>query len=417
MFEIVLISLFGLCFILERIYPLNYQGQGAWIPLAIAAASAFGSIWASRKASKAAEKAGKEQAKIANKQLKFAKEFEKRQRADREKAFEYAKGAAAPSPQELANLEKMTEANDKRYQDALAQIDKYDDLLDQVDPIMKETGDQTLQLLRGEQSKILQPAMKIRQQQRDAYMNQLAARLGPGFRTTSAGIMAMNKFDSDTEMQMVDIQNQALTNVSAMNQSYIGASEGIRRNVAGLTDSANQNRQLGIGATQDVLGNFKQREQQAINAFMGMPVSNEGAMSAYSNLTGVVGNKYVGDISFNNSLANMFGQIGGIGLGMTAAQYAQKGNLDEGETFDYYPSVSPLSIAGPYRNDSPQTITTQGSPVVSQGPSSRYRNDNQQTLASTYGGGRSTGVGGYWANKEKTIPYDGTIGYGRGFYV
>src|SRR5574343_1672223 len=256
MFELSAILLFTLCFVLDHFYPLNYQGQGAWIPLAIAAVGAVASLWSSHKASKAAEKAGKEQAKIANKQLKFAKEFEKRQRADREKAFEYAKGAAVPSPQELANLEKMTEANDKRYQEAIAQIDKYDDLLDQVDPIMKETGDQTLQLLRGEQSKILQPAMKIRQQQRDAYMNQLAARLGPGFRTTSAGVMAMNKFDSDTEMQMVEIQNQALNNVSAMNQQYIGASEGSRRNVAGLTDQANQSRQLGIGATQDVLGNF-----------------------------------------------------------------------------------------------------------------------------------------------------------------
>jgi hypothetical protein len=106
----------------------------------------------------------------------------------------------------LANMDKALGAQER----SLANQEK---LLAQIDPTIMEASQQALKLLRGESSSVLAPALEQRRQQREKLLASLREQLGPGAETSTAGIQALNRFDSESNSLAAGQQQQALQNV------------------------------------------------------------------------------------------------------------------------------------------------------------------------------------------------------------
>jgi len=138
---------------------------------------------------------------------------------------------AAQSPQELAALEMQNSA-------ALQNLSRQQRLVESADPAMIEIGKQTLAMLRGDQTAgTVGVANKQRQAQRSQLEAQLRSQLGPGYANTSAGIAALNNFDSQSADLLTTTQQQAINNYLPTLASISGngytQSAGLLGNVAG----------------------------------------------------------------------------------------------------------------------------------------------------------------------------------------
>lgn len=205
-----------------------------------------------------------------------------------------AKEAASPSVAELRSIEDLIKGKAESLKTLEARIGAEEKALSQVDPIISESSNQILGLLRGETTKLLDPVRKERQRQRQALENQLADRLGPGFRTSSAGIEALNKFDETSDLLTAQTQLQAvgqLNDVFATNFNLKGASLG--RALQAAVSQSNLNfsfNQAIVGAQQ----NIKAREAQAVtgaatSSQVQQPTSNPFA-DALSGIAGIGAN-------------------------------------------------------------------------------------------------------------------------------
>jgi hypothetical protein len=121
------------------------------------------------------------------------------QRKNRKEALKLAK----PSAQELAQIKKQIEVTDR----AVARQEK---LLAAVDPALMEAGKQALELLKGKEAAVLDPMKRQRAEQRRMLEDRLRQQLGPGFETSSAGIEALSRFDTQTQDLLTGAQSQAV---------------------------------------------------------------------------------------------------------------------------------------------------------------------------------------------------------------
>jgi hypothetical protein len=87
---------------------------------------------------------------------------------------------------------------------------RQEQLIAQIDPTVIEASQQALRLLKGERSSALGPAEQQRSQQRQKLLNNLRERLGPGAETSTAGLQALNRFDSETSQFLAGQQQSAL---------------------------------------------------------------------------------------------------------------------------------------------------------------------------------------------------------------
>lgn len=172
---------------------------------------------ANKRAARAAQGAATEQAGIAKNQYNFqsalSNEIEK----------------AMNDPQALARLESGFQAQER-------QLARQEELMNAINPALKEAALQAAGLLRGEDAQALAPLRRQRERQRQTLLNSLRSQLGPGAETSSAGLNALNRFDAETDSILGGAQQQTLSGL-------LGTSLSARPNMAGeigaFTDQAN----------------------------------------------------------------------------------------------------------------------------------------------------------------------------------
>lgn len=262
-----------------------------------------GSIYAGNKASKAAGKA-------ADSQLQYAKEAEARATANRERAFQYASQAARANPAELLAMKRMIDRSESSLSKQIEILDQADNVLRTAEPVYYEAASETLKLLKGEEAKVLGPLRAQREKARLTLENRLAERLGPGFRTSSAGILALNQFDEATSNAFTNAQLAAVNQVGGLTGTlgnFLSQGRGaVASQLRGAYEGAQQTDRDIINAT----GNIAQRGVQAAGILSGTPVQSQ--------LADIAGNKFAGEIAQANTLGNLFGNLGqaGVNYGM-----------------------------------------------------------------------------------------------------
>lgn len=283
----------------------------------VAGAGVAGSLAGGSKASKGAEKAGKAMADQAGKNLDFAKSTYEQSRTDRLTAYNLASSAAIPSPSELNLIDSMVTNSQNSLSGQLQAVQQGQKILDSISPAVKAAGEQITGMLGGQASALLTPIKAQRDRQRTELQNQLASRIGPGFATTAAGIMALNNFDNDTTNTLTQAQFQSFNQVLSASTSLGSLAGNLASGIASQTGNAYSS--SGQLAAQALGGkeNIANRQQQAANIYAGFNASPNAAISAGNSLADMVGNQFAGQISQGNNTANLFGNIGGLG-----AQYA-----------------------------------------------------------------------------------------------
>lgn len=109
----------------------------------------------------------------------------------------------AASVAALASQDKAVQAQERS-------LARSEEMLKNIDPTILEASQQALRLLRGESSSTLAPIQKQRDLQRQKLLSSLREQLGPGAETSTAGIQALTRFDSETNSLLAGQQQNAL---------------------------------------------------------------------------------------------------------------------------------------------------------------------------------------------------------------
>ena len=114
------------------------------------------------------------------------------QNAFRRQLLREAPKVEGPNADELAAIRQETETADR-------QLQRNEQLLESVDPGLKEAGRQALALLQGQESAALAPLRRSREKQRRKLENRLRQQLGAGFETSSVAQEALTRFDIESQ--------------------------------------------------------------------------------------------------------------------------------------------------------------------------------------------------------------------------
>lgn len=147
----------------------------------------------------------------------------------------------AATVQGLMSLERDIKNQEKN-------LTRQEQLVSQIDPTIIEASQQALRLLRGEQSSTLNPLKDQRASQRQKVVNMLREQLGPGAETSTAGIQALTRFDSETDQIFAGAQQQALGNLGGVAGQFNQVRPDMFREIMGLSSLGQQ--QYGLGAAQ-----------------------------------------------------------------------------------------------------------------------------------------------------------------------
>lgn len=173
------------------------------------------------------------------------------------------------SPTELKQL-------DNSFARQEATIKREEELISAVDPALMEAGKQAFNLLRGQEAEILGPLKRDRQRQRSELRETLRRQLGPGFETSSAGIEALSRFDTETS----DVMTRTQTGTALQ---LLGASQQTRQLAQAGQAQAEQNAQQGL----QIYGAGKQRELSGIlGTSQGVTQTAGGAARGFGNMFG-----------------------------------------------------------------------------------------------------------------------------------
>lgn len=220
---------------------------------------------------------------------------------ERKRITDSARSQASLSPNEIKSINNLLATKGAALSASMSSIAKQQAELDAMDPNVKAAGAELYKTLTGEATKVLAPIEKRLQRQRQERMNQLQSQLGPGFMTSSAGIEAMNKFDTDSAMALNDVQQKYLSNIT---QSYLGLSGQQLQGQASVTNSIGNvfNQQAGID--QSVAGMYSHEQDRKMNAELGSPgaspVNFEGPANMFQKTS-------------NDFTDNIIGMGGGLG--------------------------------------------------------------------------------------------------------
>lgn len=138
---------------------------------------------------------------------------------------------AAPTPQELAQLQNTIDLNTK-------DIERKQKLIDSSDPALIEAGNQALALLQGKEAASLSPLKMEQERAREALRNKLRAQLGSGFENTTAGMQALSEFDRAAQMAQASAQQNSLAQLLGVAQNT-SANYGMQSNIANAGNIAN----------------------------------------------------------------------------------------------------------------------------------------------------------------------------------
>lgn len=279
---------------------------------ALAAAGGLGSYFGGKEAADAAQAGAELQYDVALRALEdqrvarresidLMREFRDQQRADRDVAVAYAQ----PTTDELMILKRNMELRELATNRIFAALDRDQQLLDSVDPALKEAGSQAYRLLKGEEAAALKPLRDQRERDRAKLANVLRERLGSGFETSSAGIEALTRFDQETSSVLANAQQETLG-------SLLGISAQVRPNMVGQTAQASAalSNLDAIGA--NIAGSQVGR---VVNAFTGNPVNAQVPIAPvdYGSVTQAAGNLSIGDIMKGQNLQGLFSGVSNLG--------------------------------------------------------------------------------------------------------
>ena len=266
------------------------------------AAGTTGKIIAGGQAARAADKAGRAKISAAEQQIVA-------QTAERQRIEKLAKQAAAPTQDELDQISALVKTSEDGLARAADLVQREAKVLDDIDPVIQQSAQNITSLLRGEQATVLKPLRDQRRRQKAKLEQDLRARLGSGFRTSSAGIAALDQFESSNDLLFATAQQQALSNVTQTLQAGTGA----RANIVNQTTAAfSPFIQAQLGALQGSQAIADRRTRAAGAGAAGSPI-NFGALSD------VAGAQFAGDAI----RAETFGQVSGdiADLGASALSF------------------------------------------------------------------------------------------------
>lgn len=286
----------------------------AGVAVAGTVAGAAVSIHGQNAAADAANKAGAATAQASKDQLAFEERWAQLQLQERRRVEQqgvaYALQYGKKSPEEMAATARLLTTKQQGLTAGLDALQREYQVYDQMDATVKEAGQQQLQLLKGQQAKILSPLLAQRDKQKQQVEAQLAAKLGPGFRTSSAGIEALTKFDAATDTLMAGAQQDALNQVSnimttaaAARPNVLAEGQSIFQQAAGIdqavsTAESNATSRMMTG----VLSGFKQT-----------PLDLGGLFSASNQVTQTAGAPFAGDVMQGQGQQQLGGQLIGVG--------------------------------------------------------------------------------------------------------
>jgi hypothetical protein len=212
-----------------------------------------------------------------------------------------ALGFAAPTAKELENLTKQVQLQEKmfaQYNVMLEQAQKQ--LTEQYGPAIMEQGQQFYKQLQGEAAGVTKSYDSQRTRQRDQLKQQLIDRMGPDALTSSAGVQALNQFDTQTSEQRTQIEEQSLNNSLSrmlnLSQGQSGVGNLIMSSYQGMSGLLNQ--------IQGTMGNFQTRQANAAVNTGSAVINSAGAEN--------VGRAYMGQAIQGGF--QQAGQLAGQGL-------------------------------------------------------------------------------------------------------
>lgn len=241
----------------------------------------------------------------------------KAQQEEARRTQQMALGFAAPTAKELENLTKQTQLYEKMYAQQNVMLQNFQkQLVDMYGPAIMEQGQQLYKQLQGESAGVVKSYDSQRARQRENLKQQLLERMGPDALTTSAGIQALNQFDTQTSEQRTSIEEQALNQsvnrLTSLGQGQGGLAQQIGSSYSSLSGMLNQ--------IQGTLGGFQTRQINAVTGTAPAMIQAAGSEN--------VGRAYMGQAI--QGAFQQGGQLAGMGLMAKSLQKPQDQQVDTG---------------------------------------------------------------------------------------
>lgn len=203
-----------------------------------------------------------------------------------------AREAARATPAEIEALDSVVKQRESAVTQALSETQRFEETVATLDPVIREASEQQLSILRGKAADILKPIQRRRERQKAELEQQLASSIGPGFRTSTAGVQALINFDTATDELMSQTQFNALNQLGQTAAQTAATRGSLTQQLATITS-------IGTSLTFNELsarGNIRNRELQAI---LQAPVPDVAA----------IGRARAAE---QQAVAEGFGQVGGF---------------------------------------------------------------------------------------------------------
>lgn len=189
------------------------------------------------------------------------------QLAQAERDRQQALGFAAPTQDELANLQSMIANAERYYSLQQAEVQRNQEFITKAyGPNILAAGQNAYNLLDGQQASILKPMQDQITRQRSQLVNSLRDQLGPDYQNSSAGVDALSRFDENANMTLQQAQEQAIgVATSAMgisSQSYLATLQSQSQSFTNLASMLGM-----VGATRNAI------QARQVNALTGTPVT------------------------------------------------------------------------------------------------------------------------------------------------
>lgn len=202
----------------------------------------------------------------------------------------------------IQGLEGATIADMAQMDDIISRQEKnlarQEQMISQIDPTIIEASQQALKLLRGESASTLGPLQNQRSMQRQKLVDSLRQQLGPGAETSTAGIQALTRFDSETSSLMSNAQQGALGMLGGLATQFTSTRPDISGELG--RQGAFSGRRLGSAQ-----GLFDARLREW-----------EGKRGAFAPVIGAAGAQHVAGQLQGQYQAGLGGKIMGFGMNM-----------------------------------------------------------------------------------------------------
>lgn len=223
-------------------------------------------------------------------------------------AAEDAARSSAPSADELNALKDLYDMRSRMLTYQKAAMDRDESIINAVDPAIKEAGSQAYRLMQGQEAAVLQPFKAEFDRKRQELQARLREQLGPGFESSTAGILALSKFDMQSQMAMSQIQSNALGQLmgAALQGRQLATGD-----ITAATQAANQTFQQYFSES----NTLRQRQMQGQGMIIGAALQSGQQVAQYAGAPFV---QAAGNAQALGGLFNTIGNLGGQAIGYSA---------------------------------------------------------------------------------------------------